>query len=252
MSERALVLVPTYNEKDNIEKITSQILAVDPRLDILILDDNSPDGTGEIADRLAAAETRVQVMHRPGKQGLGRAYLSGFKYGIAKKYDYIFHMDADLSHQPKYLTKHLRNIETCDVSLGSRYIKGGGVVNWPKTRWALSFYANLYSRIVTGLPVRDATGGYKCFRRVVLESLDLENIKSNGYSFQIEVTFRAWLMGFRIREIPITFVEREAGQSKLSRRIMFEAVFMVIYLGMKSFPYRMKRLFGSKPKPPDG
>ncbi len=244
MSERALVLLPTYNEKDNVERITAQIVTVDPRLEVLIVDDNSPDGTGAIADTLAAANPRIKVMHRPGKQGLGRAYIAGFKYGIEHKYDFILEMDADFSHQPKYLADHLRNIQTCDLSLGSRYIPGGGVENWPRTRWAISYFANLYSRVVTGLPVRDATGGFKCFRRKVLESLDLDAIRSNGYSFQIEVSYRAWTKGFQIREFPIIFVEREAGHSKFSKKIIYEAVFMVIYLGLKSIPFRLKRLFG--------
>lgn len=246
MSERALVLLPTYNEKDNVEKITRQILAVDPRIEVLVVDDNSPDGTGDIVDRLAAENPRIQIMHRAGKQGLGRAYIAGFKWGIEKRYDYILEMDADFSHQPKYLADHLKNIEGCDISLGSRYIKGGGVENWPKIRWAISYYANVYSRVVTGLPVRDATGGFKCFRRKVLESLDLDSVRSNGYSFQIEVSFKAWLHGFRIREIPIVFVEREAGHSKFSKRIIYEAVFMVLYLGLKSIPFRFMRLLGFK------
>jgi len=243
LTERALVLLPTYNEKDNIEKISRQVIAVDPRIEVLIVDDNSPDGTGQIADRLAAENPRIKVLHRTGKQGLGRAYIAGFHYGIEKKYDYIFEMDADFSHQPKYLADHLKNIQTCDISLGSRYIKGGGIENWPKMRWAISYYANVYSRVVTGLPVRDATGGFKCFRRRVLESLDLDSIRSNGYSFQIEVSFRAWLHGFKIQETPIIFVEREAGHSKFSKKIIYEAVFMVLYLGIQSIPFRVKRLF---------
>jgi dolichol-phosphate mannosyltransferase len=246
LTERALVLLPTYNERDNVARITREIIAVDPRLEVLIVDDNSPDGTGELADQLAAAEPRISVMHRAEKQGLGRAYIAGFKYGIERGYDYIFEMDADFSHQPVYLADHLRNIETCDISLGSRYIKGGGVANWPRSRWAISYYANVYSRVVTGLPVKDATGGFKCFRREVLESLDLDSIRSNGYSFQIEVSFRAWLKGYRIREIPITFVEREAGDSKFSKKIIWEAVFMVLWLGLHSIPFRIKRLFGRK------
>jgi dolichol-phosphate mannosyltransferase len=243
LTERALVLLPTYNEKDNIEKISRQVIAIDPRIEVLIVDDNSPDGTGQIADRLAAENQRIKVLHRTGKQGLGRAYIAGFHYGIEQKYDYIFEMDADFSHQPKYLADHLKNIQTCDISLGSRYIKGGGIENWPKMRWAISYYANVYSRVVTGLPVRDATGGFKCFRRRVLESLDLDNIRSNGYSFQIEVSFRAWLHGFKIQETPIIFVEREAGHSKFSKKIIYEAVFMVLYLGIQSIPFRVKRLF---------
>ncbi|MFH2054459.1 MAG: polyprenol monophosphomannose synthase [bacterium] len=243
MSERALVLLPTYNEKDNVARITAQILEVDPRLEVLIIDDNSPDGTGQIADQLAAAKPRIKVLHRAQKQGLGRAYIAGFHYGIEQAYDFIFEMDADFSHQPKYLADHLDNVQSCDISLGSRYIKGGGVENWPRSRWAISYYANVYSRVVTGLPVKDATGGFKCFRREVLEALDLDRIKSNGYSFQIEVSFRAWLKRFRIREIPIIFVEREAGDSKFSRKIIWEAVFMVLYLGLQSIPFRIKRLF---------
>jgi len=210
---------------------------------VLVIDDNSPDGTGEIADQIAAGEPRLKVLHREQKQGLGRAYIAGFNYGIEHGYDYIFEMDADFSHQPKYLADHLNNIQNCDISLGSRYIKGGGVENWPRSRWRISYYANVYSRIVTGLPVKDATGGFKCFRRKVLETLDLEKIKSNGYSFQIEVSFRAWLKNFRIREIPIIFVEREAGDSKFSRKIMWEAGYMVLYLGLQSIPFRVKRLF---------
>jgi len=244
LTERALVLLPTYNEKDNIEKISRQVIAIDHRIEVLIVDDNSPDGTGQIADRLAAENPRIKVLHRTGKQGLGRAYIAGFHYGIEKKYDYIFEMDADFSHQPKYIADHLKNIQTCDISLGSRYIKGGGVENWPKMRWAISYYANVYSRVVTGLPVRDATGGFKCFRRRVLESLDLDSIRSNGYSFQIEVSFRAWLHGFKIQETPIVFVEREAGHSKFSKKIIYEAVFMVLYLGLQSIPFRVKRLLG--------
>jgi dolichol-phosphate mannosyltransferase len=243
LTERALVLMPTYNEKDNIEKISRQVIAIDPRIEILIIDDNSPDGTGQIADRLSAESPRIKVLHRADKQGLGRAYIAGFHFGIEHKYDYILEMDADFSHQPKYLVDHLKNIQTCDISLGSRYIKGGGVENWPKTRWAISYYANLYSRVVTGLPVRDATGGFKCFRRQVLETLELDRIRSNGYSFQIEVSFRAWLHGFKIQETPIIFVEREAGHSKFSKKIIYEAVFMVLYLGIKSIPFRFKRLF---------
>lgn len=244
MSERALVLLPTYNERDNIERIVPQVLAVDPRVELLVIDDDSPDGTGEIADKLAATEPRIKVLHRAVKEGLGRAYIAGFRYGIEHGYDYIFEMDADFSHQPKYIADHLRNIENCDISLGSRYVKGGGVENWPKSRWFISYYANVYSRVVTGLKVKDATGGFKCFRRQVLESLELDRIRSNGYSFQIEVSFRAWLKGFRICEIPIVFVEREAGDSKFSKRIIYEAVFMVLLLGVKSIPFRIKRLFG--------
>lgn len=227
MPEKALILLPTYNEKENIEEIIPRILEQDDRLFVLVIDDNSPDGTGQIADRIAEQNPRVQVLHREEKKGLGQAYIAGFKWALARDYDYIFEMDADFSHDPKYLPDFLENIKDNDIVLGSRYISGVNVVNWPIMRLLLSYYANVYSRIVTGLPLRDGTGGFKCFKRRVLEVIDLDDVRSNGYSFQIEMSFRAWKKGFRIKEIPIVFVDRTAGSSKMSKKIVREAVVMV-------------------------
>ena len=196
-------------------------------LEVLIIDDNSPDGTGAAADALAAADPRVHVMHRPGKMGLGSAYVSGFRHAIEHGYDAVFEMDADFSHNPDSLPEFLRELEKADLVVGSRYLHGVTVVNWPLKRLILSYLANVYSRVITGMPIKDATGGFKCFRRQVLESLDLSRVKSDGYGFQIEINFKAWRKGFRIREIPILFVDRRAGESKMSRRIVWEAAWMV-------------------------
>jgi dolichol-phosphate mannosyltransferase len=224
---KALVIIPTYNERENIEAMVPAVLEKDPSLDILIVDDNSPDGTGRIADSMSQADQRIFVLHRQSKAGLGTAYISGFKFALEKKYDLVFEMDCDFSHDPKYIPDFLRAAQEADLVLGSRYISGVNVVNWPISRLLLSYYANVYSRIVTGLPVRDATGGFKCFRRQVLESIDLDRVKSNGYSFQIEMSFRAWKRGFRIKEIPIVFEDRKVGQSKMSKSIVREAIWMV-------------------------
>ena len=227
-ASRALVIVPTYNERDNIERLTSQVLAQDPRLDVLIIDDNSPDGTGQLAETLAAANPRIRVHHRAGKLGLGTAYIEGFRIGIAEGYGLMLEMDADFSHDPGHLPRFLSAAEEYDVVLGSRYLHGRvTVINWPITRLILSYGANVYARAVTGLPVADATGGYKCFRRNVLEAIALDRVESEGYAFQIEMSFRAWKQGFRIGEIPIVFVDRTAGESKMSKRIVREAVWRV-------------------------
>ena len=233
-SKRALIIFPTYNEKDNIEKIVHAVLPLDPRIHVLIVDDNSPDGTGNIADKLAEQESKVKVLHRQNKEGLGKAYIAGFKWAIERKFDYIFEMDADFSHGPEYIKDFLREIQTHDLVLGSRYISGVNVINWPMSRLLLSYYANVYTRIVTGLPIRDATGGFKCFRREVLEAIDLDEVKASGYSFQIEMTMRAWKKGFKIKEIPIIFMDRIAGASKMSKKIMREAIYMVWMLRLKS------------------
>lgn len=228
MPERALVIIPTFNERWNITRIIDKVLAQDPSLDVLIVDDGSPDGTGEAADSIAASNGRVNVIHRAGKLGLGTAYIEGFKWALARDYDYVFEMDADFSHNPDRLPKFLEKIREADLVLGSRYQDGHvNVVNWPISRLILSLTANSYARAVTGLPVFDATGGFKCFRRKVLEVIDLNAIHSNGYAFQIEMTFRAWKAGFRIVEIPIVFVDRTSGESKMSKRIVREAVWMV-------------------------
>ena len=227
-ASRALVIVPTYNERDNIERLTREVLAQDARLDVLIIDDNSPDGTGQLADELAAADPRIRVHHRAGKLGLGTAYLEGFRIGIAQGYALLFEMDADFSHDPSHLPQFLKAAEEYDVVLGSRYLHGRvTVINWPITRLILSYGANVYARFVTGLPVADATGGYKCFRRNVLEAIALDRVESEGYAFQIEMSFRAWKRGFRIGEIPIVFVDRTMGESKMSKRIVREAVWRV-------------------------
>ncbi len=233
-AQRALIIFPTYNERENIEKIVHAVLPLDPRINVLIVDDNSPDGTGQIADRLSAAESQVNVLHREKKEGLGRAYIAGFKWAIENKYDFIFEMDADFSHGPEYLKNFLREIQDHDLVIGSRYISGVNVINWPMSRLLLSYYANVYTRIVTGLPLRDATGGFKCFRREVLETINLDEVKSSGYSFQIEMSMRAWKKGFRIKEIPIVFVDRIAGSSKMSKKIVREAIWMVWRLRLKS------------------
>jgi dolichol-phosphate mannosyltransferase len=226
--QRALVVVPTYNESENLPRLVPSILSRDERLEILVVDDSSPDGTGQLAERIAAAEPRVHVLHRAGKLGLGTAYLAGFKWGLERGYDYILEMDADFSHDPAHLPQFLAAIGEYDVVLGSRYLQGRvTVVNWPITRLLLSYFANVYARWVTGLPIGDATGGFKCFRREVLQAIPLDRVESNGYAFQIEMSFRAWKKGFRLGEIPIMFVDRDAGESKMSGRIVREAVWRV-------------------------
>jgi len=225
---RGLVITPTYNERDNLQRLVPLVLAQDPRLDILIIDDASPDGTGEVADALARDNARVYALHREAKLGLGTAYLAGFDWGIRRGYDWIFEMDADFSHDPAHLPKFIDALRTCDVVLGSRYLGGRvTVVNWPISRLLLSFFANVYARRVTGLPVADATGGFKAFRRQVLEAIDLDRVESEGYAFQIEMSLRAWKRGFKICEIPIVFVDRTAGESKMSKKIIREAVWKV-------------------------
>lgn len=228
MSERALVVIPTYNERGNIERIIAAVLAQDERLEVLVVDDGSPDGTGEIVDGIAGSNPKVHAIHRAGKLGLGTAYLAGFKWALEQNYDFVFEMDADFSHDPVHLPQFLEAIRNADLVLGSRYRKGKvTVVNWPMSRLMLSYAANLYARVVTGLPLDDCTGGFKCFRRSVLEAIDLDSVRSNGYAFQIEMSFRAWQNGFRIVEIPIVFVDRTEGESKMSKKIIREAVWMV-------------------------
>ena len=224
---KTLVIIPTYNERENIERIVPQVLEQDSSIHILIVDDGSPDGTGEIADQMAKGNNHINVLHRQGKGGLGTAYIAGFKYALEKSYDLILEMDCDFSHDPKSLPKFLEAIQDADLILGSRYISGVNVINWPMSRLLLSYYANVYSRWVTGLPLRDATGGFKCYRREVLNAINLDKVRSNGYSFQIEMSFRAWKKGFKIKEIPIIFEDRKAGQSKMSKKIVREAIWMV-------------------------
>ena len=205
-----------------------QVLAQDPRLEVLVVDDNSPDGTGQLAEGLAVEDPRVHVLHRTGKQGLGTAYLAGFKWGLERDYAYFFEMDADFSHDPAHLNEFLKAIQDADLVLGSRYLAGRvTVVNWPMGRLLLSYFANVYARWVTGLRIWDLTGGFKCYRRRVLEGVDLSKVRSNGYAFQIEMSVRAWRKGFKLSEIPIVFVDRTEGQSKMNRAIVREAVWIV-------------------------
>jgi dolichol-phosphate mannosyltransferase len=198
------------------------------------VDDNSPDGTGQMADQMALTESRVHVLHRPGKGGLGKAYLAGFRWALERDYEFIFEMDADFSHDPKFLPQFLEAAQHADLVIGSRYKTGVNVINWPISRLLLSLGANQYARWITGLPVEDSTGGFKCFRRRVLEAIEFERVRSNGYSFQIEMSFRAWKKGFRLVEIPIVFVDRADGQSKMNKRIVREAIWMVWWLRLKS------------------
>ena len=223
----ALVVVPTYDERENLPRLVGEVLQQSPALDVLVIDDASPDGTGEIADRLAAADPRVHVLHRPGKLGLGTAYVQGFRWALARSYRLVFEMDADFSHDPRHLPAFLALAEEADLVLGSRYLNGVTVVNWPMRRLVLSYAANAYARAVTGIDVSDLTGGFRCYRREVLEAIDLDDVRSSGYAFQIEMTVRAVRKGFRIAETPIIFVDRNVGVSKMSRRIVWEAVWMV-------------------------
>jgi dolichol-phosphate mannosyltransferase len=223
----ALVIIPTYNERDNLGPITTAVLAADPRVDILVVDDNSPDGTGQLADELAAKEPRIQVLHREKKEGLGRAYLAAFRWAIAKRYDFIIEMDADFSHDPKYLPGLIDAAKTADISVGSRYVEGGGTVNWGIGRQVMSRGGSVYARTVLGISLHDVTAGFKCFNRRVLETINLDEVQSSGYGFQIELSYRALKKGFTIKEIPIVFEDRRVGQSKMSRKIFLEAVKMV-------------------------
>ena len=228
MADRALVIVPTYNERFNIARLIPAILDQHASLEVLIVDDASPDGTGDVVDEIVATNRRVHVIHRAGKMGLGTAYITGFRWALERKYDLVFEMDADFSHNPERLPEFLVAIAESDLVIGSRYQHGRvNVVNWPMSRLFLSYSANIYARAVTGLPIFDTTAGFKCFRRNVLESIDLNSVKSNGYAFQIEMHFRVWKKGFRLMEIPIVFVDRTEGISKMSRRIVREAVWMV-------------------------
>ncbi len=225
--KRALVIIPTYNELENIRNIVSEVLKQDARIEVMVVDDSSPDGTGAVVKEMMQAEPRIHIIERPGKMGLGTAYVAGFKYAIAGGFDCVFEMDADFSHDPNMLPEFLRRIEEHDLVLGSRYIKGVNVINWPMKRLLLSYYANVYTRIVTGMPVRDATGGFKCFRIEVLKAINLDAVRSNGYAFQIEMSFKAYRKGFRVHEIPIIFMDRRVGVSKMSKKIVREAVTMV-------------------------
>ncbi|MCP4583148.1 MAG: polyprenol monophosphomannose synthase [candidate division Zixibacteria bacterium] len=223
-----LVCIPTYNEQDNILQIIEAVLAQGEDIEVLIIDDNSPDGTGDIVENLKKSSKRVHLLRRPGKMGLGTAYIDGFKFGLALPHiGYLMEMDADFSHNPKSLKHFKAAIKEADLVIGSRYVNGISIVNWPMTRLLLSYFASIYVRWITRLPVLDPTGGFKCFRREALESLNLDLIKSNGYCFQIEMNFYIWRAGLKIKEIPIIFIDRQEGTSKMSRKIVYEAIWGV-------------------------
>jgi dolichol-phosphate mannosyltransferase len=223
-----LVIVPTYNERENLPQIVAAVHEHLPEADVLVVDDNSPDGTGAVADELAAKDAKVHVLHRPGKQGLGTAYVAGFKWALARDYQFLFEMDCDFSHDPKYLPIMLARARAgADLVLGSRYVDGGGTVNWGPMRKFISRGGSLYARTILGVGVRDLTGGFKCFRRATLEKLDLDSVSAQGYGFQIEMTYRAVKHGLRVEEVPIIFVDRRVGQSKMSKKIFLEAFTLV-------------------------
>ena len=231
---QTVIIVPTYNERDNLPRMAEKLLSLPGSVDVLVVDDNSPDGTGKIADELAARHPQVQVLHRAGKEGLGRAYIAGFKWALERNYEFIFEMDCDFSHDPDEIPNFLKAAEHADLVLGSRYTGGVRVINWPLKRLMLSRCAGVYVWLITGLPVTDPTGGYKCFRRRALQAVGLDTVKSNGYSFQIELTHRLWRQGYRIAEVPIIFTDRIDGTSKMSSRIIGEAFWMVWWLWLRN------------------
>ncbi|HEX9252501.1 MAG TPA: polyprenol monophosphomannose synthase [Ignavibacteriaceae bacterium] len=234
---KSLVIIPTYNELENLPRMIPAVLSQDQSIHLLIVDDGSPDGTGAFVKEEMKKNDRIHILEREKKMGLGTAYIAGFKYALQNNYDFIFEMDADFSHDPNELKNFLIAIKENDLVLGSRYINGVRVLNWPMSRLLLSFFASVYTRIIIGMPIKDATGGFKCFRRSVLEAIDLNKVRSNGYSFQIEMTFKAFSQGFKIKEIPIIFIDRVKGKSKMSKKIVREAVVMVWKL-------RFQRMFG--------
>lgn len=235
MSDKALIVIPTYNERENLPQIVPLVLEKDSRFEVLVVDDGSPDGTGKLADEMSGQNNRIHVIHRESKQGLGTAYIAGFRWALERDYEYVFEMDADFSHDPKHLTEFMEAIQDADLVLGCRYLQRRvTVINWPMSRLMLSYAANIYARIVTGNRLWDATGGFKCFRRKVLEAIDLDAVTSNGYAFQIEMSYRAFRRGFRIKEIPIIFSDRIDGSSKMSHKIVREAVWMVWWLRIQA------------------
>ena len=239
---RIVVIVPTYNERENLPLITARVRAAVPEADVLVADDNSPDGTGVLADELAAADDHVHVMHRRGKEGLGAAYLAGFDWALDHGYDVVVEMDADGSHQPEQLHLLLEALRDADLVLGSRYVKGGSVVNWPKSREVLSRGGNIYTRVMLGVPLKDATGGYRAFRASTLRTLDLTGVESKGYCFQVDLARRTVHSGLRVREVPIEFVERELGVSKMDQRIVSEALWRVTVWGAQDKAAKARRL----------
>ena len=240
MSQKALVIVPTYNERDNLPPLIERLMKLPVVVEVLVVDDNSPDGTGQLADGIAAKNPMGHVLHRQEKNGLGRAYIAGFKWALEREYEFIFEMDGDFSHNPDDVPSFLEAAQDADLVIGSRYRNGIRVINWPLKRLMLSMGAGKYVRLITGMPISDPTGGYKCFRRRTLMTLDLDAIRSNGYSFQIEMSHKIWRQGLRIAEVPIVFTDRFVGTSKMSRKIVWEALFMVWRLlfqnGLRRWP----------------
>ena len=234
---KSIVIIPTYDELNNIKKLVPELLELYDDIDILVVDDNSPDGTGDYIKELTKTNSRVNLIPREGKLGLGTAYVAGYKFMLENGYDVAFQMDADYSHDPRELGNFKKYVSEYDLIIGSRYIHGVNVINWPMRRLLLSYFANYYTKIITGLPLKDSTGGFKCFRREVLEAIDLDNIKSNGYSFQIEMNYKAWIKGFKLKEVSIIFMDRVAGTSKMSKKIVREAIFRVWKL-------RFRNMFG--------
>ena len=231
---KILIIIPTYNELENLPTLLPEVFSKDINIDVLIIDDNSPDGTAAFIENEQKNNNRIHLIRRSSKQGLGTAYIAGFQFALQKDYQVIFEMDADFSHDPNEIPRFLEEIKNADVVLGSRYKNGVNVINWPMRSLLLSWCANIYTRVITGMPLHDATGGFKCFKREVLEAIDLNRVKSNGYAFQIEMNFKAWKKGFIIKEIPIIFVDRVKGSSKMSKKIVREAVFMVWKLRFQS------------------
>ncbi|MDD3236428.1 MAG: polyprenol monophosphomannose synthase [Candidatus Cloacimonetes bacterium] len=224
---KTLVIIPTYNEIENIERMVEIVLSKSEDIEILVMDDNSPDGTGKRVKSLQSTEPRLHLIERPGKMGLGSAYVTGFKYALEHDYEYIMEMDADFSHNPDDVPRLIAAAQNKDLVIGSRYCNGVNIINWPFKRLLISYFASKYVRVITGMPIKDPTGGFKCFNRRVLESINLDNILSDGYAFQIEMNFRAWVKRFRIKEIPIVFTERLNGVSKMNRNIVWEAAWLV-------------------------
>jgi dolichol-phosphate mannosyltransferase len=246
---QTIIIVPTYNERENLPRMVQRILALPVAVDMLVVDDSSPDGTGQLADELAAQHSQIHVLHRAEKNGLGRAYLAGFQWALQKNYEFIFEMDCDFSHNPDEIPNFLQAAQNADLVIGSRYSGGIRVINWPMSRLMLSRCAGIYVQMVTGMPISDPTGGYKCFRRRALQALNLSDIRSNGYSFQIEISHRLWRAGFIVAEVPIIFTDRTAGQSKMAGGIINEAFWLVWRLwlqnGFRRSPRKKRNCNGS-------
>ena len=231
---KILVVIPTYNEADNVAKIIPAVLGQAPGIEVLIVDDGSPDGTAALVRGMMSRDQRIHIIERTRKMGLGSAYVAGFKFALQRDYEFVFEMDADFSHDPAEIPNYIRKMDQFDLVVGSRYTNGVRVLNWPIERLLLSYFANVYTRFMTGLPLHDATGGFKCFRRKVLESINLDGIGSNGYAFQIEMSYKAWKRGFKVGELPIVFLERQSGTSKMSKHIVYEALYMLWKLRVRS------------------